>query len=694
MREEDMDFNPHYDFAKGGKTKKFPVAVKRRIDEINEMLPKVNESGDYASTYAGSTMESYIILDKPIQIKGNYVYISEEDSSWGNYGFEKRYNVNDTRDTYESINGRKALMSDLGIIKRAFTKLLKSEGKMAKGGKTKIKNMSKYKKGGWIQEATKEMEEDGTEGAFTKQAKRAGMSTTAFAKKVLKNPKKFTETTRKRALFMKNTNPKKFDVGGEIVRAYDENVNSGVGTYARGGKISKDDAIVKALKMGVDFNKDFHAQSFGNELTQLAKETGYRKSKSSSGSTGRAFFEHLERRYDKNPSYYDKMAKQMARGGKMQGYNAQLDESLGMRKGAKRTKQQSDKDRRDEAKAMNKAMGRRAYASVRGMDKGRRKMAKGGKITIKDIEKSWDKNYGEDFKEEYSGLYNKLKKEKNLSAQKLDKLWDETYGEDFKEEYGGVYEELNNYAKGGELSKSVSTIYSIYYVDSDGSKYLEAITNSPEKWLEEHNKDREADGNDEEYLDDFKIEQSNYLHFGEKFAKGGWHKDRKYISDEKHEKAYAPKRKTAGKKYKKAQGGNIMQDISPNANTGDGDIMPDASSMVDYAKGGEVGGNYDGGYDVVVYNRDGSQDVLEGGLSYSEAMKLLKSVKHKINQYEEIAIVITDQSQYFEGDTIRYITSFAKGGWHRDRKFASKEEHEKAYAPKRKKPFKRYKGRK
>ena len=37
-----MDFNPHYDFAKGGKTKKFPVAVKRRIDEINEMLPKVD----------------------------------------------------------------------------------------------------------------------------------------------------------------------------------------------------------------------------------------------------------------------------------------------------------------------------------------------------------------------------------------------------------------------------------------------------------------------------------------------------------------------------------------------------------------------------------------------------------------------------------------------------------------------------
>ena len=75
------------------------------------------------------------------------------------------------------------------------------------------------------------------------------------------------------------------------------------------------------------------------------------------------------------------MAKQMARGGKMQGYNAQLDESLGMRRGAKRTKQQSDKDRRDESKAMSKSMGRRAYAGVRGMDKGRRKMAKGGQLS-------------------------------------------------------------------------------------------------------------------------------------------------------------------------------------------------------------------------------------------------------------------------------------------------------------------------
>ena len=87
--------------------------------------------------------------------------------------------------------------------------------------------------------------------------------------------------------------------------------------FARGGKISKDEAIVKAMRMGVDFNKQFHAQSYGNELAELARETGYRKSKSSSGSLGRAFFEHLEKRYDKSPEYYDNISKNdmFAKGG-------------------------------------------------------------------------------------------------------------------------------------------------------------------------------------------------------------------------------------------------------------------------------------------------------------------------------------------------------------------------------------------
>ena len=56
---------------------------------------------------------------------------------------------------------------------------------------------------------------------------------------------------------------------------------------------------------------------------------------------------------------------------KKQGYNARMDESLGMRNKGK--KKQSLKDRRDESKGMEKAMGRKAYAGVRSMDKGSRK---------------------------------------------------------------------------------------------------------------------------------------------------------------------------------------------------------------------------------------------------------------------------------------------------------------------------------
>ena len=58
---------------------------------------------------------------------------------------------------------------------------------------------------------------------------------------------------------------------------------------------------------------------------------------------------------------------------KKQGYNAKLDESLGMRRGKASGKKQNYKARRDESKGMEKAMGRKAYASVGTMDKGKKK---------------------------------------------------------------------------------------------------------------------------------------------------------------------------------------------------------------------------------------------------------------------------------------------------------------------------------
>jgi hypothetical protein len=56
---------------------------------------------------------------------------------------------------------------------------------------------------------------------------------------------------------------------------------------------------------------------------------------------------------------------------KKQGYGDKLDDSLGMRHKGK--KKQSEKDRRDESKAMEKKEHKRAYSSVRTMDKKRKK---------------------------------------------------------------------------------------------------------------------------------------------------------------------------------------------------------------------------------------------------------------------------------------------------------------------------------
>jgi len=59
-----------------------------------------------------------------------------------------------------------------------------------------------------------------------------------------------------------------------------------------------------------------------------------------------------------------------AKGKGTQGYNARLDESLGMRKGKASTKSQSYKSRRDESKGMKKAAGKKAYSGNRSSAQG------------------------------------------------------------------------------------------------------------------------------------------------------------------------------------------------------------------------------------------------------------------------------------------------------------------------------------
>jgi len=59
----------------------------------------------------------------------------------------------------------------------------------------------------WIADATASMERRGTKGLFSRAAKRADMSTGAYARKVLADPNA-SETKRKQAQFAKNVEPK------------------------------------------------------------------------------------------------------------------------------------------------------------------------------------------------------------------------------------------------------------------------------------------------------------------------------------------------------------------------------------------------------------------------------------------------------------------------------------------------------
>ena len=81
----------------------------------------------------------------------------------------------------------------------------------------------------------------------------------------------------------------------------------------------------------------------------------------------------------------------LAKGGKTQGYNDKLDESLGNTKGKRSTKEQNYKDRRNESEAMEKKGGKRKYARVKTMDKGNRKKRQTPMSLAKEIRKEGEK---------------------------------------------------------------------------------------------------------------------------------------------------------------------------------------------------------------------------------------------------------------------------------------------------------------
>ena len=234
----------------------------------------------------------------------------------------------------------------------------------------------------WIQSVDKEMEKKGTKGAFTKQAKKEGMSVHDFAMKVKNNPSDYSETTRKRGQFALNmekiAKKNKMAMGGETQK-FNDKLNEDLGE-------------------------------------RLGRESGYSQSLKDRRDESKAGNKSLGRRAYSSVSTMDKNKRMMLmQGGKMkymeggetQGYDDRDRESIGERNRGK--KSQSLKSRMKESAGMEKSMGRRKYADVSTMDEGDRKMARGGSVKGK-----IDRDRYVKLRREKDKTISKLKKEKGV----------------------------------------------------------------------------------------------------------------------------------------------------------------------------------------------------------------------------------------------------------------------------------------
>ena len=113
-------------------------------------------------------------------------------------------------------------------------------------------------------------------------------------------------------------------------------------------------------------NRTKHIMNEKDEIRRVDKEIrkneGYKAGGMMKDKEGRAMAMNKKGMTDSQMS--DAAGRAMKKGGKVkkQGYNARLDESLGMRKGKKK---QSMKARRDESKGMKKSAGKKAYSGNR-----------------------------------------------------------------------------------------------------------------------------------------------------------------------------------------------------------------------------------------------------------------------------------------------------------------------------------------
>lgn len=139
--------------------------------------------------------------------------------------------------------------------------------------------------------------------------------------------------------------------------------------YAKGGKIDKDIAKFKKQLIAKEKSRGLYENFGRNEVRKLNdKYDAYEM-----GDDGVKNYTKIQE-FSDWASGFD--GTRYEKGGMSQGYNDKDDESIGMRN--RGNKMQSRKDRRDESAGMEESGGRRKYADVGTMDKGRRKKMEAG----------------------------------------------------------------------------------------------------------------------------------------------------------------------------------------------------------------------------------------------------------------------------------------------------------------------------
>jgi len=227
----------------------------------------------------------------------------------------------------------------------------------------------------WIQSVDKEMEKKGTVGAFTKQAKKAGMSVHDFAEEVKRNPEDYSSTTRKRATLALT-----FERIAKNRKEKDSIKMAKGGTT--GCSCGKSKCMCKHKKggktQGYDDRKD----------ESLGMRRGKQSSKKQSSKARR---DDSYGKWGKRGQENRKIS--MKKGGKTQGYRDREDESLGMRTGIESSKKQNMKARREDS------YGKWGKRDSEGRDI---TLAKGGTLSENAVKKNYIRR----------DRYDKLKQEK------------------------------------------------------------------------------------------------------------------------------------------------------------------------------------------------------------------------------------------------------------------------------------------